>query len=63
MITDKPEVMELINHLQNLVREGFEKKHFEFTVRFSPHSKDRACVFITGGPSKRFILRLEETRE
>jgi hypothetical protein len=63
MTTEKSEMTRLLDHLQNLIREGFEKKHFEFTVSFVPQTKEKTRVRVTGGPSRQFVLRQDEIHE
>ena len=60
---NKSEMDELLEHIHDLVQEGFKKKHFEFTVCFASQSKAKTCVRITGGPSTQFVLRQNEVRE
>lgn len=50
----------LRDHLDKLVRRGFAEKHFAFTVTFKPESSGKTSVNITGGPSKRFVVRDSE---
>lgn len=51
---------DLQDHLEKLIRRGFAEKHFAFTVTFKPESSGKTSVNITGGPSKRFVVRDSE---